>query len=239
MKTTIASLAIALGLVISALIISKPWVTIRHTKPIVVKGYAELTVSADAGSLSADVMATSTNNAEAYNQAGTRLDRAKELIRDILGENLELIELKTRSQNIMKLDKNGKRTNLIEFYNVTRSIRVNTTDVHALEALGRALYDLSAEGIRISVKGPEFFISDLNKTKLELVKRSTENGKQRAALMAQSSGEALGSLVSARQGVIQITKKNSSETSSWGIYDTETIEKVVKLVVTLGYEIAE
>ena len=39
----------------------------------------------------------------------------------------------------------------------------------------------------------------------------------------------MGSLVSARQGVIQITKPNSTRTSSYGIYDTETIEKVVKL----------
>ena len=55
--------------------------------------------------------------------------------------------------------------------------------------------------------------------------------------MATSSGEKLGSLVSARQGVIQITKPNSTATSSYGTYDTETIDKVVKLVVTVEFKI--
>jgi hypothetical protein len=48
----------------------------------------------------------------------------------------------------------------------------------------------------------------------------------------------LGRLVSARQGIIQITKKNSSDMTDWGVYDTETIDKVVKLVVSLEYEIS-
>ena len=106
-----------------------------------------------------------------------------------------------------------------------------------MKALGRKLYDLNQEGIRINLRGPDFYVSHLDEVKLELVRQATENGKQRATLMAQSSDEKLGTLVSAKQGVIQITKKNSSETSSWGIYDTETIDKVVKLVVTLEYAI--
>lgn len=85
--------------------------------------------------------------------------------------------------------------------------------------------------------GPDYFVSDLESIKFRLVEEATKNGKSRAELMASSSGQSLGSLVSAQQGVIQITKKNSSETSSWGVYDTETIDKVVKLVVTLEFEI--
>ena len=55
--------------------------------------------------------------------------------------------------------------------------------------------------------------------------------------MAQSAGYTLGRLVSARQGIIQITKMNSSETSDWGVYDTQTIDKVAKLAITLEFEI--
>ena len=59
-------------------------------------------------------------------------------------------------------------------------------------------------------------MSHLDEVKLELVLKATANGKQRATLMVQSSDEKLGTQVSAKQGVIQITKKNSSETSNWG-----------------------
>ena len=80
-------------------------------------------------------------------------------------------------------------------------------------------------------------MSDIDQVKFQLMRESTKNGRKRAEILAESSGERLGKLVSAKQGVIQITKRNSSQTSSYGIYDTETIEKVVKLVVTLEFEI--
>lgn len=238
-RAIIISLVCAAGLVVSALIIAKPWITIRQAKPIMVKGYAEKEVASDTGSLSAEVVVTGGSNSEAYVAAGGALEKVKMIASKVLESNFEMVELQTSVGETLKLDENGKKTNEVDFFRATRRIRINSTDVHGLEKLGRALFDLNAEGIRITVKGPSFFVSNLDAVKLELIERATENGKQRAELMANSSGEHLGSLVSARQGVIQITKKNSSQTSSWGIYDTETIEKVVKLVVTLEYEIAK
>ena len=202
-----------------------------------VKGYAETTVKADAGSLTVEVVQTGETNSKAYEEAGQALTQVKTIVSEALPVDLEMNELKTAVKEVTKIDENGRRTNEIDYFTVTRSIRINTEDVQNLKALGRKLYDLNQEGIRINLRGPDFYVSHLDEVKLELVRRATENGKQRATLMAQSSGENLGTLVSAKQGVIQITKKNSSETSSWGIYDTETIDKVVKLVVTLEYAI--
>ena len=219
------------------MIVAKPWVTIQHAEPIMVKGYAETTVKADAGSLTVEVVQTNQTNAKAYEAAGQALGQVKTIVTEALPEDLEMNELKTAVKEVTKIDENGRRTNEIDYFTVTRSIRINTKDVQSLKALGRKLYDLNQEGIRINLRGPDFYVSHLDEVKLELVRQATENGKQRATLMAQSSDEKLGTLVSAKQGVIQITKKNSSETSSWGIYDTETIDKVVKLVVTLEYAI--
>ena len=194
-------------------------------------------MKADAGSLTVEVVQTNQTNAKAYEAAGQALDQVKTIVTEALPEDLEMNELKTAVKEVTKIDENGRRTNEIDYFTVTRSIRINTKDVESLKALGRKLYDLNQEGIRINLRGPDFYVSHLDEVKLELVRQATENGKQRATLMAQSSDEKLGTLVSAKQGVIQITKKNSSETSSWGIYDTETIDKVVKLVVTLEYAI--
>lgn len=236
-RTAAIAAACLAGLIGAAVIVAKPWVTIQHAEPIVVKGYAETPVSADAGSLTVEVVQTAATNAEAYEKAGQSLEQVQGIVQATLQTDLELNELKTGVSEVTKLDENGKRTNEIDYYTVTRSLRINTKDVQNLKLLGRKLYDLNQEGMRITLRGPEFYVTHLDDVKLELVKKATENGKQRAQLMAESSGETLGTLVSAKQGVIQITKKNSSETSSWGIYDTETIDKVVKLVVTLEYAI--
>lgn len=140
---------------------------------------------------------------------------------------------------MQKVDANGRRTNEVDFYRASRQVRVSSTDVAGLARVGRLVFDLNGEGLRVNVSGPEFFVSSLEDVKLELLSQATENGKKRAEVLASNSGERLGALVSARQGVIQITKKNSGQTSSYGIYDTETIDKVVNLVVTLEFEIKE
>ena len=46
-KYIVISLSLVVGLIGAATIISKPWVTIQHAEPIMVKGYAEMKVSAD------------------------------------------------------------------------------------------------------------------------------------------------------------------------------------------------
>ncbi len=239
MKVYVVAALAVLALLGSALIVAKPWVTIRHAEPIAVKGYAELPIRADAGSIKTGVSSTGASNAEAYQKAGETLERVKSLIADSLGGDFELVELPSSMGEVNKLNAEGKRTNIVDYYVASRWVRVTTSDVDALETLGRALYDLNAEGITIYVDGPSFFVSDLDETKLKLVEVATMNGKERARLMAESSGEALGPLISARQGVIQITKENSTETSSYGMYDTETIDKVIKLAVTLEYAIKE
>ncbi len=226
-------------MILAAVIISKPWVTIHHTKPIVVKGYAERGVTSDSGSLTASVVQTGPSSSDAYAEAGRSLDRVKELLVGELGEAAELVELKSQISEIQKVDANGRRTNEVDFYRVSRQVRVSTADVEGLARVGRLLFDLNGEGLRVNVSGPEFFVSSLEDVKLALLSEATDNGKKRAEALASNSGERLGALVSARQGVIQITKKNSGQTSSYGIYDTETIDKVVKLVVTLEFEIKE
>ena len=237
MKYYVAAALGALALLGSALIVAKPWVTIRHAEPISVKGYAELPIRADSGSVTTGVSNAAKSNAEAYKLAGETLERVKQLIADTLGDDFNLVELGSSVSEVMELNDQGKRTNVVDYYVASRSVRVTTADVEGLEKLGRALYDLNAEGISIYVSGPSFFVSELDAIKLELVEEATMNGKERARLMAESSGEHLGPLISARQGVIQITKENSTDTSSYGMYDTETIEKVIKLAVTLEYAI--
>jgi hypothetical protein len=50
-KSILIPISVVVGLIGAATIISKPWVTIQHAEPIMVKGYAEREVSADQGSL--------------------------------------------------------------------------------------------------------------------------------------------------------------------------------------------
>ena len=54
-KNLLLPFSLVVGLIGASLIISKPWVTIQHAEPIMVKGYAEQEVLADQGSLTVRV----------------------------------------------------------------------------------------------------------------------------------------------------------------------------------------
>ncbi len=205
----------AAGWIIAAIIVARPWITLRHVQPITVKGYAEQEATSDSASLTAVAIAHSRNSAEAYQTAGRYLDRCRQVVAQTLGEHAHTLELGAKVTEVRKVSEQGQKLNEVDYFVVERRLRVESADVHGMERLGHALNDLNAEGLRVDVLGPEFFISKtaLEKVKVNLIRAATEDGRLRAQTMAQASGARVGQLVSARQGVFQITKKNSSETS--------------------------
>ena len=107
----------------------------------------------------------------------------------------------------------------------------------AVRAVSAEITDLIRNGVDLSIASPEFYITDLKDTKLKLLAEATDDGYKRAYTLAEKSHGRVGALISAEQGVFQITTRNSTDTSGCGVYDTSTIEKTVKAIVTLKYEI--
>lgn len=73
--------------------------------------------------------------------------------------------------------------------------------------------------------------------KIQLLGEATKNARMRAEGLARNSGSEIGTLKYASQGLFQITPVNPTDVSDYGIYDTTTIEKSVKAVVTIEYSI--
>ena len=94
---------------------------------------------------------------------------------------------------------------------------------------------LIREGIAFRSYAPSYYFTKLEDLKLDLLEGAAENAKLRAERLAKSSGNRVANIISASQGIFQITQRNSTETASWGIYDTSTIEKKVRAVVTMRY----
>ena len=118
-------------------------------------------------------------------------------------------------------------------YLFERSYRIRSTDVNKIEEASLKLYSLVANGIDIYVSPAKYFITNPEQYKIELVDHATASAYQRANIVASKCGSKLGNLLNARQGVIQITPPASNETSDYGTYDTSTIKKVMRLVMTL------
>ena len=93
------------------------------------------------------------------------------------------------------------------------------------------------QGIEFESGAPQYFYTQIDKLKIEMLAMATENAKQRAESMAKSTGNKIGLMRSAKMGVFQITPVTSTEVSDLGENDTTSLDKKVMAVVSVSFAI--
>ena len=134
-------------------------------------------------------------------------------------------------------DAKGNSSSKFSHYNLKQSVNVKSPQVHLIEKVSRESTSLIRRGFDFTSNSPSYVILDLDKYKMELLAEATRNATDRAKVLASNSKGNVGALVSASQGVFQITAPASSDISSYGEYDKSTIMKEVKAVVTLEFRV--
>ena len=237
MKLAIAAAILAVGMVLASSVISKFFVRIGHEQSITVKGYAEQDVVSDIGTFTCTLSERGENLKAAFVKLQHSKSAALEFLRKAGVGDAEVMQATIVTAKVPKRDEHGKDTNVTEFYDVSQMLTITSTNVARIKEMSVRITELIQDGIEIQASAPAFTISMLSDTKMALLAAATENGYQRAEALASNSHGKVGSLLSAQQGVLQITARNSTDTSGYGEYDTTTIEKTVKAVVTLEYAI--
>ena len=95
------------------------------------------------------------------------------------------------------------------------------------------------KGVELTSDYPEYYYSDLDALKLDLIDKASVNAKDRIDIVAENSGAKLGKLKNSSLGVFQITAKNSG-TSSYsydGAFDTSSRYKTATITVRLEYDL--
>ncbi|MHC4926345.1 MAG: SIMPL domain-containing protein [Planctomycetota bacterium] len=235
LKITTASAILAIGLIISASTLSRFYLRLEKEKVITVKGFARQRLTSDKASLSVNVTVQASLIPEAYKALQTQTQAVQSLIeaKESIVFTADNVDLK----KVYKRNSSGRTTNEIEFYVLSQQFSLESKAVQDVEQLSRDIGQLLSKGYQVSIHGPNYYITDLSGVKMELLGKATEDGYKRAKLMADNSGGKVGKLVEAQQGIFQITQPDSTDVASYGIYDTSSIEKDIKAVVTLKYMI--
>lgn len=79
----------------------------------------------------------------------------------------------------------------------------------------------------------------IDDSKKELLIEAAKNARARADILVSGSGSKIGSLLDASQGVFSIQAKDSVGDSDYGSVDITSIEKTIRVVVTMTYEIVK
>jgi hypothetical protein len=237
MKSAVVAAILVVGMILSASILSKLFLRVRHEQAITVKGYAETDIMSDVGKFSSRCNVRGDSLKDAYDKLQVSRNATLSLLKRMGLREDETVVHTIDIGKIPRRDSQGKEMNEIEYYDVSQEIMVTSTNVLLIRDTAARITELIRDGVDIQAAPPMFLVSDLKDTKLRLLAQATEDGYRRAQALAQGSKGKIGALTSAQQGVFQITERHSTETSGGGEYDTSSIEKTAKAVVTLEYAI--
>jgi hypothetical protein len=122
-------------------------------------------------------------------------------------------------------------------FHVTQGLDVTTTRVDVVERAATALAQLLEEGIDVSAQPLEYITTDLATAKLKALRAATADARRRAQILVEGLGDRLGPMRSASLGVYQITPRDSTDVSNYGINDTSTRDKDVTAVVSATFAV--
>lgn len=134
---------------------------------------------------------------------------------------------------VTRISKKKTRTS----YRVSQGLGVSTTKIDVVEGVSTRLADLIERGIDVSADPLEYISTDLEQAKLDALQAATEEAHHRADILVQGLGGKLGAMWSSSLGVYQITPRDSTDVSDYGINDTSSRDKDVTAVVTATFAV--
>jgi len=131
------------------------------------------------------------------------------------------------------------QTQRIIGYTVRQEIEVESSDVVTIEKLSNNASQLIKQNIVFTNQNTEYYYQKLPDFRPELFALATEDAKERAQAIAKGTGVTVGAIRSARTGVIQVLRPNSTDVSDYGSYDLSTKEKEISAVVTVSFALGK
>ena len=123
-------------------------------------------------------------------------------------------------------------------FGLTQSFTLESTNVARIQEFARREVFLE-QGVVLGRSSPIFRLVKLNEVKKELLEAAALDAQRRAATLVNGSGSKVGSLLEASQGVIQISAKDRVGESDSNSVDLYSIDKTIRVVVTMRFEITK
>jgi len=123
-------------------------------------------------------------------------------------------------------------------WHVSQTFSIQTTKIDTLIHVASQVGNLLATGTDVSVSSIPYFSTKLTRAKFAALRLAVADARERASTIAQGLSAHLGPVQKTALGVYQITPRNSTEVSDYGIDDTSSRLKDVEAVVTVTFLIA-
>jgi len=142
----------------------------------------------------------------------------------------EVVRSETETE---KIDKTHTRTT----FHVYQAYDVSTKEIDIVEQAASGVGGLLLRGITVQADPLAYISTDLDKAKLEALTAATAEAKRRGEILVGGLGGKLGRMRATSLGVYQITPRDSTEVSDYGVNDTTTRSKDVRAVVSATFAV--
>jgi hypothetical protein len=134
---------------------------------------------------------------------------------------------------VTKIDKTHTRTT----FHVYQSYDVSTGKIDIVESAARGMGDLLLRGVSVQAQPLAYISTNLDKAKLDALTAATAEAKHRGEILVGGLGGHLGRMRATSLGVYQITPRNSTDVSDYGVNDTSSRSKDVRAVVSATFAV--
>ena len=239
--------SLALGFIIGAEKLSTAIAQVRKSQPsIVVKGVAVQDVKADQAIVEFMVVWRGTDSAAGKKAFLSQRDIFRKKLLDFGFKESEVSMEATEQRRLEPA--NAKTTGAIEYDKYARGsvpdfvyfteFKITTDKVDLVDKLSREDFVLEND-VDVKRRGVVYKLVNVDDSKKELLISAAKNARARADVLVLGSGSKIGTLLDASQGAFSIQAKDSVGDSEYGTVDTSSINKTIRVVVTMTYEIVK
>ncbi len=228
--------ALSLSLVISSLIFAK---AIREFKQandvLVVTGSAKKPIQSDYIIVSFSVSSQEATAKAAYQNLKNQTEKLQVYLQEQKVPDNAITLGAIQTYTVPEITVNGRETGQILAYRLSQNLEIRSDEVKRYTELSQQANELINEGINLVSQPPQYLYTKLSQLRVEMIAEATKDAKARAKAIAKSTESKVGSIRSAKTGVFQITSRNSTDVSDYGIYDTSSLEKDITAVVSVQF----
>lgn len=232
------AVVLAVGLVVATTI--GGWFFVkgkRGDQSITVTGSARKRITSDLVIWRSSISYQASTLSEAYRLLTEAVPRVKAyMVSKGIAEN-QITVSSISSQTLHGRNSDGIETSEITGYTLRQELSVRSTEVEKIGQIAREATELINQGILIESMAPEYLYTKLGDLKIEMLAEAAKDAKRRAEQIAQSTDSSIGTVRTARMGVLQITAADSTDVSDSGMNDTSSLEKDITAVVNIGFAV--
>jgi hypothetical protein len=120
-------------------------------------------------------------------------------------------------------------------YTLQQRVYIISEQIEQVEKLAIDPQLFVDNGVTFDNSTMEFFSTELDEIKKQLLGKATRNAWERADQIVSETDLEVDKLVSARAGVFQITEPFSTEVAGYGVHNTSSLKKNIKVTVSAEF----